>query len=57
MVAHTGACVHKHTYPCTPFPGSWPAPTGDPGPILTLMKPTLEEATVSLTSLKGKQEG
>lgn len=31
--------------------------SGDPGPILTSMKPTLEEATVSLTSLKGKQEG
>lgn len=30
--------------------------SGDPSPTLTSTKPTLEEATVSWTSLKGKQE-
>lgn len=45
----------------SPSPGSGPAPpsegvSGDPSPILTSMKPRLEEATVSWTFLKGKPE-
>lgn len=46
----------------SPSLGSGPAPpsegvSGDPSPILTSMKPRLEEATVSWTFLKGKPEG